>query len=117
MALALPWNQEVVPRTGFIPLGGRGILIGQGENNEILLPKRAIAEMGSGRISLEDRALAQATDKGEVCAVLDWSGGFDADAAARCGVALERVLLVRCEKKIDRVLKAADWILHAGGFG
>ena len=33
------------------------------------------------------------------------------------GVALERLLWVRCNRKPDYALKAADWILHGGGFG
>ena len=54
---------------------------------------------------------------GEFCAVVDSRGAFDPLSASRVGVDLRRLLWVRAGNRIDLAFKAADLILHAGGFG
>lgn len=112
------------------------------------LPRGALTEIfgpaSSGRTSLMLSVLAQATARGEACALIDASDSFDPESAV--GVDLKRVLWVRCGKgvssfsflvsrptedvsgekqetgnekltPVERALKAADLLLQAGGFG
>ncbi len=84
------------------------------------LPRGALTEIfgppSSGRTSLLLSAMAQATARGEVCALVDATDNFDPQSAAAAGVELRRVLWVRCGK-VENALKAADFLLQAGGFG
>jgi hypothetical protein len=61
--------------------------------------------------------LAQATAAGECCAMVDAAGAFDPWSAAQVGVDLQKLLWVRANGRLDAALKAADLILHSGGFG
>jgi len=112
------------------------------------LPRGALTEIfgpaSSGRTSLMLSVLAQATARGEACALIDATDSFDPESAV--GVDLKRVLWVRCGKEVssfsflvsrrtedvsgkkretrnekltpvERALKAADLLLQAGGFG
>ncbi len=90
------------------------------------LPRGAISEIvgrpSSGRTALLHAILAESLSRGEICAFIDCADSFDPATARNNGVALERLLWVRCGQKPDhasseRALKAADWILHGGGFG
>jgi hypothetical protein len=87
----------------------------------IRLPRGAISEIlghaSSGRTALLHAILAESQSRGEICAFIDCSDAFDPASARTNGVALERLLWVRCNQKLDSALKAADWILHGGGFG
>jgi recombination protein RecA len=71
----------------------------------------------SGRTSLMLAAMAQAAGCEEVCALVDASDAFDPASAAAAGVALERLLWVRCGGNAEHALKAADLLVQAGGFG
>ncbi len=101
----------------------------------------------SGRTSLVLSTLAQATARGEVCAFIDATDSFDPQSAQAAGVRLDRVLWVRCgtgalsfsfpvsrkylpigsvdhreatnhgDWGVENTLKAADFLLQAGGFG
>jgi hypothetical protein len=91
-----------------------------------LMPRGAISEVSgpscSGRTGLIHRMLAEAGAAREFCAVIDAAGSFDPLSAAQAGVDLSRLLWVRGNARLDpqnltHVLKAADLILHAGGFG
>ena len=84
-------------------------------------------------------ALAGATQRQEVCALVDASDSFDPASAATAGVNLERLLWVRCSQPanvkrnaigmkysspgfafssvLEQVLKIADLLLQSGGFG
>jgi hypothetical protein len=53
----------------------------------------------SGRTSVLLFALAQATRRGEVCALVDASDAFDPASAAAAGIDLRRLLWVRCGEK------------------
>jgi hypothetical protein len=71
----------------------------------------------SGKTSICVHILAQATQGGEVCAVVDLYNSFHPDSAAASGVQLDRVLWVRCKRNPEYTMRATDLLLHAGGFG
>jgi recA bacterial DNA recombination protein len=71
----------------------------------------------SGRTSLCLHLLAQATRRGEVCAVVDLCDSFHPTSAAATGAELARLLWVRCHRNAEHAMHAADLLLHAGGFG
>src|SRR5271156_1001379 len=85
------------------------------------LPKGAISEIfgsaSSGKVMFLHSLVAAASARGEFCAVVDSRGAFDPLSASRAGMDLRRLLWVRAGHRIDRAFKAADMILHAGGFG
>ena len=64
------------------------------------LPRGALSEIAgpasSGRTGVMLAALAEATRRQEVCALVDASDSFDPASAAAAGVDLERLLWVRC---------------------
>jgi hypothetical protein len=70
----------------------------------------------SGRTSLLLSMLAAATGRGEACALVDARDSFAPHAAHAAGVALERLLWVRCAN-IEQSFRAAEWLLLGGGFG
>jgi len=78
----------------------------------------------SGRTSVLLSVLACATQRGEVCALVDASDAFDPASAAAAGMEMNRLLWVRCGKKSPRwesqltqMLKVADLLLQSNGFG
>ncbi len=71
----------------------------------------------SGRMSVCLQMLAQATAQGEVCAVIDLYDSFHPASAAFAGVRLEKLVWVRSRGNVEHALRAADLLLHAGGFG
>ncbi|MBV9157840.1 MAG: hypothetical protein JO097_16365 [Acidobacteriaceae bacterium] len=85
------------------------------------LARGAITEItgprSSGRTSLALYILAQATQAGEVCAVVDLNNNFHPESAALAGVRLEQLIWVRCGGNAEHAIRAADLLLHAGGFG
>lgn len=84
------------------------------------LPEGAITEISgvrsAGRTTLFQASLAAATGAGELCAMVDGSDAFHPSSAAAAGVRLERLLWVQCHHDVQDTLKAADLILHGGGF-
>ena len=102
------------------------------------LPRGALSEItgaaSSGRTGVMLAALAQATRRQEVCALVDASDCFDPASAATMGVDLDRLLWVRCNERVnlsshkdhsryaalgrlEQVLKVTDLLLQGGGFG
>ena len=93
----------------------------------------------SGRTSVLLAALAAATQRQEVCALVDVSDAFNPHSAAAAGVNFERLLWVRCgmrweksgsaqrhrdtekngkiEKPVEQALRVTDLLLQSGGFG
>jgi hypothetical protein len=71
----------------------------------------------SGRLSLCLHILAEATRRGEICAVVDLNDSFHAASAAAAEVRLEKNVWVRCRGNAEHAMRAADLLLHAGGFG
>jgi hypothetical protein len=104
-------------------------------------PRGALTEIcgaaSSGRSSLLLAALAEATQRQELCALVDASDSFDPHSAVAIGLDLERLLWVRCSqtgpeagsrnarvsfrsswmKLLEQALKTADLLLQGGGFG
>lgn len=114
------------------------------------LPRGCLTEIcgpaSSGRTSMMLAALAAATRRGEVCALLDASDTLDPKSAAATGIDLDRFLWVRCgedsprrqrgrektnsknkstelnardasEQRLEQLLRATDLLLESGGFG
>jgi energy-coupling factor transporter ATP-binding protein EcfA2 len=84
-------------------------------------PRGSITEIvgpeSSGRTTLANALLAAATARGEICCHIDTSDAFDPVSAAQAGTVLSHLLWVRCGGNAEHAFKAADAILHAGGFG
>jgi hypothetical protein len=84
-------------------------------------PRGAITELygppSSGRTSLTVSVLAEAAAAGEVCAWVDADDAFDPVSAAAAGVALDRLLWVRCRHNPEHALRAVDLLVQGGGFG
>lgn len=84
------------------------------------LPRGAITEIyggaTSGKTTFLNSFIARATGVGEFCALVDAADTFD-PASAFCAAAdLQRLLWVRCHG-IEQSLKAADLLIHGGGWG
>ncbi len=66
-------------------------------------PRGCLSEIcgsvSSGRTSIALAALAQATQRGEACALVDASDALDPASAAAAGIAMERLLWIRCGKR------------------
>jgi protein ImuA len=81
-------------------------------------PRAALCELigrrSSGRTAILYAALARALAAGEAAALIDVGGGLDPRRAFAAGIALRRLLWVRCAA--DTAAKAADLVLGAGGF-
>lgn len=71
----------------------------------------------SGKTSLTLALLSKLTRQGEVCAVVDSCGSFDARSAYLAGVALENLLWVKCGGELEKAFMAADYLVQAKGFG
>lgn len=84
-------------------------------------PRGRIAELvgprSSGRTSLLLGLLAQATAQGALVALVDATDGLDPASAHAKGVALGRLLWVRCGGRLAPALRAADILVRGGGFG
>ena len=81
-------------------------------------PKAALCELvgrrSSGRTAILYAALARALAAGEAAALVDVGGGLDPRRAFAAGIALRRLLWIRCDAGV--AAKAADLVLGAGGF-
>jgi hypothetical protein len=105
-----PADREKLP-TGLAPLDSLIDGFPRGAISEIIGPE------SSGRTTLIHSLLAAATAKSEICAYVDTDDSFDPVSAAAQGVALSQLLWIRCGHHAGHALKAADSLLHAGGFG
>lgn len=69
------------------------------------LPRGCLTEIcgpaSSGRTGILLSALAHATQRGEVCALVDASDALDPASAAAAGIEMGRLLWIRCGKKIS----------------
>ena len=111
-AIAAPFEVSSAPREtlevpGLEQIGG--------------FPRGAITEIAgpesSGRTTLAHSLLAAATGRGETCCIIDTSDAFDPVSAAQAGTVLSQLIWIRCGGNVEHAFKAADLILHAGGFG
>jgi hypothetical protein len=136
---------EVRPTPQMVPSGVREIDALTGG-----LPRGCLTEIcgpaSSGRTSILLAALAAATQRQEVCALVDISDAFNPHSAAAAGVIFEKMLWVRCgrlhksgspqrhpsaslragsdteknktiEKPVEQALRVTDLLLQSGGFG
>jgi len=110
-----PWAEVPPDRLAAIGQGDLDGALGgglrRGHVSEIVGPA------SSGRTTLVMRALAAATARGEVAAIVDVCDTFDAASAEAHGVDLPRVLWVRDTGDPVRALKAFSLVLQAGNFG
>ncbi len=107
------------------------------------LPRGCLTEVcgpaSSGRTSVLLAALAAATQRQEVCALVDISDAFNPHSAATAGVNFEKMLWIRCgmrlqksgspqrhrdteknekiQKPVEQALQVTDLLLQSGGFG
>jgi hypothetical protein len=106
------------------------------------LPRGCLTEIcgpaSSGRTSVLLAALAAATQRQEVCALVDVSDAFNPRSAAAAEVDFERLLWVRCgplpkqnspqrhrvtgknntiERPVEQALRVTDLLLQSSGFG
>src|SRR5580692_6866188 len=130
---------DVRPAPQMVPSGVREIDTLTGG-----LPRGCLTEIcgpaSSGRTSVLLAALAAATQRQEVCALVDISDAFNPHSAAAAGVNFEKMLWVRCgeikqkadspqrhrdtekkngkiEKPVEQALRVTDLLLQSGGFG
>jgi hypothetical protein len=84
------------------------------------LPRGSLTEISgascSGRTSLLFSALGVRTMNAEACALIDGSDAFDPHSAEASGINLKQLLWVRCHT-LEQSFRAADFLLHVGGFG
>jgi hypothetical protein len=117
-----PWSE--VPADRLAPAGHPELdaLLGGGLRRGHL--SEVAGPASSGRTTILMQALAAATARGEVVAVVDACDTFDPASAEAQGVDLSRLLWVRpslsiglTEAEAGRALKAFSLILQAGHFG
>jgi len=85
------------------------------------LPRGAITEVfgpaSSGRTSFMLSALAHATERQEVCALVDTNNAFDPKSASQAEINFERLLWIGCAYNLEDAFKSTDLLLQGGGFG
>jgi recombination protein RecA len=85
------------------------------------LPRGCLTEIvgpsSSGRTTILHAALAAATSRGEICAIVDADDAFDPASALAAGACLDNLIWVRCAHNAEHALKAADLLIQGGGFG
>jgi recA bacterial DNA recombination protein len=75
-----------------------------------------VGELSSGRTSLMMACLRDVTARAGAAALVDADGAFDPASAARAGVALSRLLWVRCGGCRGAALAATDLLARCPGF-
>jgi recombination protein RecA len=105
----LDWQAR--PALETVPSGIPGIDLPRGSLTEIYGPE------SSGRATLLLSILAEATARQESCVLVDAEDTFDPVSAAAAGVHLPHLLWVRSSHDAEQALKAADLLVHGGGFG
>jgi hypothetical protein len=105
----LEWQSR--PALEWVRSGISGVELPRGCLTEIFGPA------SSGRTSLLLSILAQATEREEVCALVDAEDAFHPASAAAAGVRLERLIWVRSAHNAEHALKAVDLLIQGGGFG
>lgn len=76
-----------------------------------------VGSTSSGRTTLLLSILAEASRLGEYTALVDTTHAFDPPSAAAAGIALDRLVWIRCNGSVEHAMRAADLLIHAGGFG
>lgn len=93
------------------------------------VPRSAVTEIcgsplaSSGKTSVLNSLLAQATRQEQFCALVDGGDAFDPASGEAAGINLSRLLWVRCGKTrqklnpLEQAFKVADILVQSGGFG
>ena len=92
------------------------------------IPKGALTQVcsprwnSSGKTALLLSLVAQTTNQGEFCALVDAGDCFDPLSAEAAGISLSHLLWVRCSQRgsvpaLEQAFKAADILMQNGGFG
>lgn len=85
------------------------------------LPRGALTEVfgtaSSGRTSFMLSALAHASGRQEICALVDTNNSFDPQSASQAEINFERLLWIRCANNLEHAFKSTDLLLQGGGFG
>jgi len=114
LATPLHWQERPAPER--VPSGIAEIDSATGG-----LPRGCLTEItgpaSSGRTTLLLSILAQATARGEVCALVDAEDAFHPASAAAAGVRLDRLIWIRTAHNVEHALKAVDLLIQGGGFG
>jgi energy-coupling factor transporter ATP-binding protein EcfA2 len=110
-----------VPRLS-IPLGWRHSTPPEALSTPLLsFPRGRITEVtgtrSSGRTTLLHSLLATSTSRGESAVLIDATDAFDPSSAAAAGVELAKLIWIRCGGNVEHAMRAADLVIHAGGFG
>jgi recA bacterial DNA recombination protein len=106
-ALPLGWRFAEPPEVLSTPLRD----FARGKITEITGPRF------SGRARETHALLAAATARGEFAVLVDAQDGFDPPSAEAAGVVLSRVIWIRCKGNVEHAMRAADLVIHSGGFG
>jgi hypothetical protein len=106
----------------FVPaLGWRNDLEPDNLHAAIECPRGRITEIigarSSGKTTLLHSVLAASTGRGEHAVLADSNDAFDPCSAAAAGVRLEKLIWIRCGGNVDHAMRAADMVIHSGGFG
>jgi len=109
MAAALPLGWRHFEPLDTLPAAGRDFP--RGRISEI------VGARSSGRTRILHALLAASTGPGEFAALVDTKDAFDACSAAAAGVELSKLVWIRCSGNAEHALRAADLLIHAGGFG
>jgi len=83
----------------------------RGRITEIIGPR------SSGRTTVLHSILAAATTRGEFAVLVDATDSFDPCSAAAAGLQLDHLIWIRCRGNVEHALRAADLVIHSGGFG
>lgn len=105
--LPLGWRVELATEILSTPV----VDCPRGRITEIVGPR------SSGRTSMLHSILAAATGQGEFSALVDANDTFDPGSASGAGVALPNLIWIRCGGQVEHALRAADLVIHSGGFG
>lgn len=76
-----------------------------------------VGQTSSGKTSLALSLLSKLTNTGEICAVVDASNTFDPCTAYLSGIELENLMWIKCGGSLEKAFMAADYLVHAKGFG
>src|SRR5262249_43086311 len=87
-----------------------GTFTREGEITEV------VGRLSSGRTSLLMALLRRTTRAESAAALVDTDDAFDAMSGARAGIDLDRLLWVRCGRRRDLALRAADLLVRCPGF-
>lgn len=109
MLAPLPLGWRVSPALEV--LSARSIDCPRGRITEIIGPR------SSGRTSVLHSILAAATGRGEFSVLVDATDSFDPCSAAAAGVELGKLIWIRCGENVEHAMRAADLVIHSGGFG